>query len=98
MSDPRGRPKDRELPLGGVKQGIRGALLRARATVRLCKAGPRARSARGLTSRDPRGRPKDRELPLGGVKQGIRGALLRARATVRLCKAGPRARSARGHL
>ncbi len=48
MSDPRGRPKDRELPLGGVMRGIHGALLRACGTGRLCKAGPRARSARGL--------------------------------------------------
>jgi len=43
MSVPHGRPKEREVPPGGVERGFRGALLRARETGRLCKAGPGAR-------------------------------------------------------
>jgi hypothetical protein len=47
MSVPHGRPKERELPLGGMERGLRGTLLRANGTGRLCKAGTRARSTRG---------------------------------------------------
>ncbi len=49
MSVPHGRPKERDLLLGGVEQGLRGALLHACGTGRLCKAGPRSRGARGLS-------------------------------------------------
>jgi len=47
VSPPLGRPEEGSLPPGGVERGLRGALLRARGTGRLCKAGPPARSAKG---------------------------------------------------
>jgi len=46
MSASPGRPKKRSVPLGGVERRIRGALLRARETGRLRKAGPLAPNAR----------------------------------------------------